>query len=147
MRNVSAIIFLFFAISASGQSPADFTGHWLQQTNSGMQRRLDVEQNGQNLRVKTVVTNSQGTRLLDVTYEIGGRETTYTGLDGDEFHSSVHWDDRALVFEIVEHENGSEIPQKTVWTLSEDNQMLQVDRRLTKSGKTTHSLTQYVRQP
>jgi hypothetical protein len=146
MRNASAVILLFLAVSVSGQAPADFTGHWLQETNSRTQRHLDVEQDGQKLHVKTMVTDSQGTRLLDVTYEIGGRETTYTGLDGDEFHSSVRWDGTTLVFDIIEREGESKIPQKTVWTLSEDNNTLQADRRLTKSGETKHSLTQYVRQ-
>jgi hypothetical protein len=106
-----------------------------------------VEQKGQNLRVKTVVTNSEGTRSLEVKYVIGGSETTYTGLDGDEFHSSVHRDGSSLVFDTIEHENSNEIPQKAAWTLSADGSVLQVERQITKSGKTTRSLTTYARQP
>src|SRR5271166_7045757 len=85
MRSLSALIVLFLAISISGQTPTDFTGRWRQQTNSGTQRQLEVEQKGQNLRVNTVVTNSEGTRNLEVKYDIGGPATTYKGLDGDEF--------------------------------------------------------------
>jgi len=81
-----------------------------------------------------------------VTYEIDGQETTYKGLDGDEFHASVRWEGGALVFQIIEHEGGREIPQNTVWTLSDDRSTLQVDGTLTKSGKQS-TLTKYVRQP
>jgi len=107
---------------------------------------MDVEQKGSSLRVKSVVTNSAGTRTLEVKYEIGGSATTYTGLDGDEFRSAVHWDGNALVFDTIEREDASEIPQKATWTLSADSNTLQVDRQVTKSGKTMHSVTSYVRQ-
>jgi hypothetical protein len=145
VRGLSAFILLFLASFVSGQSLTDFTGHWQEKTNSGMQRHLEVEQNGRNLRVKTVVTKSQGTRDLEVKYEIGGPETTYTGLDGDQFRSSVRSDGKTLVFDTIEHEAGSDISQKTVWTLLGDGDVLQVDRTITKSGKTSHSLTAYVR--
>ena len=147
MPALSTIVVLFFAISVSGQTPPDFTGHWRQQTNSKTQRRLEVEQKGQNLRVKTAVTNSDGTRNLELKYVIGGPETSYRGLDGDEFRSSVRWDASSLVFDTVEQEGSNEIPQKAVWTLSADGNALQVDRQFSKSGKTTHSLTTYIRQP
>ena len=147
MQNLGAFIVLFLVSSVNGQTATNFTGHWQQKTTSGAQRYLEVEQNGQNLRVKTVVTNAQGTRNLEVKYEIGGPEATYTGLDGDQFRSSVHWEGNALVFDITEHEAGSEIPQKTVWTLLAEGNSLQVDRTVTKSGQTSHSLTKYARQP
>ena len=138
---------LLFTVSVSGQVPADFTGHWRQQTNSGTQRQLDVEQHGRSLLVKTIITNSRGTRSLEVSYEIGGPGTTYKGLDGDEFRSSVRWDGSALFFDTIEHEGESDIPQKATWTLSPDRSTLQVERQSTKSGRTTPSLTTYVRQP
>jgi hypothetical protein len=147
MRGVIALVTLSFAVSLGGQTRPDFTGHWRQKTNSGTQRDLDVKQNGASLSVKTAVTNSQGTRSLDVNYEIGGSETNYTGMDGDQFRSSVHWDGNTLLFDIREQENGSEIPQKTVWALSQDGNTLQVDRTMTKSGRTSHSLSTYTRQP
>jgi hypothetical protein len=147
MRALSTIAVLFFAVSVGGQTSTDFTGRWRQETNSKTQRQLEVEQKGQNLRVKTAVINSEGTRNLEVKYVIGGPETTYTGLDGDEFRSSVRWDASRLVFDTIEQEGANEISQKAVWTLSTDGNALQVDRQITKSGKTTHSLTAYIRQP
>lgn len=138
---------LLSAVAANGQTPPDFTGRWLQQTDAGVQRQLDVEQNGRSLVVKTTVTNSKGNRSLEVKYQIGGPATTYTGLDGDEFRSSVHWDGSALVFDTIEHEDGREIPETTRWTLAEGRDSLLVKRQSTKSGKSRDSLTTYVRQP
>jgi hypothetical protein len=144
-RSVGAFMALFFAISANGQTPPDFTGRWRQQINAGEQRQLDIEQNGNTLRVETTVTNSKGTRHLAVTYQIGGRETVYKGLDGDKFYTRVHSDGSSLVFEAIEHEGGRRIPEKTVWTLSDDRHSLRVKRQSTKSGK--DSSVTYVRQP
>ena len=143
---IGALTLLFFAICAGGQSSPNFTGHWQQQTNSATQRQLEIEQNGNNLLVRTININSQGTKRLEVKYEIGGPPTSYTALDGDEFRSSVHWDSGTLVFDITEHEGGKDIPQKTVWTLSADGNTIQVDRESTKTVKPTHSLTTYIRQ-
>jgi len=146
-RSAGAALGLLIAVSATGATPPDFTGHWRQQRDSGAQRRLDIEQNGQTLQVTTTITNSQGSRHIDVKYDIGGQETVYKGLDGDEFHSSVHWDNSALVFQTVEHEGGKEIPETTVWTLSEDGKSLQVKRESIKSGETRASSATYARQP
>jgi hypothetical protein len=147
MRRFSTAIVLLLVISVSAETAPDFTGHWQQQTSSGGQRQLEVEQKGRDLRVKTVITNSEGARSFEVKYEIGGPETVYQGLDGDEFHSSVHWQGSDLIFETIEHEAGSEIPQKTVWTISADRHTLQVEREVIRSGKTNHTSTSFVRQP
>ena len=129
------------------QGPVDFTGHWRQDSGSGTQRQLEIEQNGEKLRVKTIITNSQGTRRdLEVKYQIGGSETAYTGLDGDEFRSTVRWDGSSLVFDITEREDGKDIRQKTIWTLSVDRNALQVNRESEKSGKPVRSSAAYTRQ-
>jgi hypothetical protein len=141
------LLALLLAVSAYGQTPADFTGHWRQQTDSGVQRQLDVEQSDRSLFVKTTVSNAQGNRSLAVKYEIGGPATTYTGLDGDEFRSSVRWDGNTLVFDTIEREDGKELPETTMWTLAEGRDSLEVRRQSTKSGKARESLTTYVRQP
>jgi hypothetical protein len=146
-QSVAAFILLFFAISVNAQTPTDFTGHWRQQTNSGSQRKLDIEQDGQSLLVKTTVTNSQGIRRLEVKYLIGGPETSYTGIDGDEFRSPVRLDGSTLVFDTVEHEGDRDIPEKTVWSLLGDRNTFQVARQSAKSARTKPSLITYDRQP
>jgi hypothetical protein len=158
MKNtLPAFLALVFVVSLSAQMKGaqtksaetvpDFSGHWRQTTKSGTQRDLEIEQRSRNLRVKTVVTNSEGNKSLEVKYEIGGPETSYTGLDGDQFRSSLRWEGNALVFDTTEHEAGSDIPQKIVWTLSADGNTLQVDRTMTKAGHPWHSVTTYSRQP
>jgi hypothetical protein len=142
-RSVGASIAMWFAISANAQTPRDFTGHWRLQTNAGEQHQLEIVLNGDALRVETIVTNSKGTRRLVLTYQIGGRETVYKGLDGDKFRSRVHWDGSILVFEATEHEGGRKIPETTVWTLSEDRNTLQLKRHSTKKD----SSATYIRQP
>jgi hypothetical protein len=145
-RALNMMIVFVYAISLRGQSRPNFSGEWREQTDSKTQHSLEVEQKGQKLRVNTVVTNSDGTRNLDVKYAIGGSETAYKGLDGDKFLTSVQWVAGTLVFDTIEQENSSQIPQKAIWTLSEDGNTLQVDRQITKLGRTTHSSTTYIRQ-
>jgi len=147
MQKLWTLLVLVLAASTNAQTPTDFTGRWRQQTKPGTLRQLEVEQKSSTLRVKTMVSNSEGTRNLEVRYEIGGPETTYKGLDGDEFRSSVRWDGPTLVFDTIEHEDASEIPQKVVWTLSADGNVLQVDKQVTKSGKAAHSSAAFVRVP
>jgi hypothetical protein len=142
-RDVGALIAMLAVISANAQTSPDFTGHWRLQTNAGEQRELDIAQNGNALRVQTIVTNPKGTRRLVVTYQIGGRETLYKGLDGDKFHSRVHFNGNLLVFDTIEQELGRKIPETTVWTLSEDRDSFQLKRHSTKKD----SLATYVRLP
>jgi hypothetical protein len=97
MRSLSVFVLLFLASFVSAQSQTDFTGHWQEKTNSGTQRHLEVQRNGRNLRARTVVTNSEGPNNLEVKYEIGCPETTYTGLDGDQFRSSLRWNGAAAL--------------------------------------------------
>jgi hypothetical protein len=59
------IVVLFLAISVGEQSSPNFTRHGRQQTNSKTQRQVEIEQKGQHLRVKTLVTNSDGTWNLE----------------------------------------------------------------------------------
>ncbi|MGA9355642.1 MAG: hypothetical protein WBV46_18280 [Terriglobales bacterium] len=160
--SVSSFISLLLTISVNAQAPIDFSGHWGAQTSSGARRELDIEQNGQSLVVKTIVTNSQeansvgtnsqgknsqGSRQMEVKYVIGGAETSYTGLDGDEFRTSVRWDGSTLVFDTVEHEDGRDIPERAVWALVENRNALQVARQSGKTTKTSQTLIRYVRQP
>lgn len=112
---MGALVAILLAISANGQAAPDFTGRWLQQTNPGDQRQLDIAQSGKTLRVKTTVTTSKGTRRLEVLPDWRA-ETVYKGLDGDEFHSRIRWDGGALVFDTVEHEGLRRIAETTMWT-------------------------------
>ena len=143
-QSLAVFIPLFLAISVNTQTPTDFTGHWRQQNESGSQRQLDIEPKWPELaRENHGYQFSRGTRRLEVKYVIGGPETSYKGLDGDEFRSSVRWDGSTLVFDTVEHEDGRDIPEKTVWALTGDRptHTSSSPRQSAKSAKTTPSLT------
>ncbi len=77
-----------------------------------------------------------------MTYEIGGKELVYTGMDGDEYHSKVHWEGDALVFTTVEHERGRLIPSEEAWKLIDSGKSLQ--RVKTSGAPDEESKTVYV---
>ncbi len=87
--------------------------------------KMTVEASDKTLRVLVTANNGHGERKLDLTYEIGGKELVYTGMDGDEYHSTVHWDGDSLVFTTVEHERGRLIPSQETWTLIDSGKSLQ----------------------
>jgi hypothetical protein len=85
-RGARTLSVLLLAISAKGLTPPDFTGHWRQQTESGAQRQLDIDQNGQTLQVKTTVINSKGARQLEVSMRSADRRPATkvsTGMNSD----------------------------------------------------------------
>lgn len=87
--------------------------------------KMTVEASDKALRVRIIANNGHAERNLDLNYEIGGRELVYTGIDGDEYHTKVHWDDDSLVFTTVEHERGRLIPSDETWTLIDSGNSLQ----------------------
>jgi hypothetical protein len=61
------LLFCFLLFPSAG-GPSLISLDWRQQTSSKTQRQFEVEQKGQNLRVKTVATNSDGTSRLEPKY-------------------------------------------------------------------------------
>jgi hypothetical protein len=109
-----------------------FTGTWQQNNersvppprNKSYAFKMTVDASDTILRVHITSNNGRGDQKLDLTYEIGGKELVYTGLDGDEYHSRVRWDGSALVFNITEHERTREIPSSEIWTLADSGKSL-----------------------
>ena len=60
-----------------------------------------------------------------------------TGADGDEFHTSVVWNDSSLVFTIEEHEDGRILPSKETWSVIEDGNTLERIRERPNGEKQT----------
>jgi hypothetical protein len=54
----------------------------------------------------TIVRGPSAPRRALHHYTTDGRTSISTGTDGDEFHTSVVWNGRDLVFSIEEHEEG-----------------------------------------
>jgi hypothetical protein len=141
------------AVIGQASSP-NFSGTWKQSNercepkkNGDVLRR--IEQHGPDLIVETTVSRSDRThRHALQRYKIGGKVSVSTGADGDEFHTSVVWQDSALVFSIEEHEDGKIILSREVWSLIEKNSVLQIDREInwTKSKEAGKQLIVFTRQ-
>ncbi len=83
---------------------------------------------------------------VNVTFQMGGPEVTYTGLDGDEFHVKVTRDGDSLVFDGSEHEDSRELPVHEMWSLRNkgEGQVL-VDAKNAKSAGGAGRVSEYER--
>jgi hypothetical protein len=134
-----------------GQVRPDFSGNW-QQVNERCQPkpkdkslvyRSIIDHRDPALTVTVTSTNyPPGARELHLRYETTGKELIYTGLDGDEFHTKVHWEGESLVFDTVEYERGHKVLAKEVWTLIEAGRTLK--RVKEENGPGEHSTHIYV---
>lgn len=84
-----------------------------------------------------VETTSKGltTRHARQHYTTDGVESTSTGADGDEFHSKVVWKDGALVFDILEIEDGKRLRSTEIRSLIDGGRSLKRVRRGEKAGE------------
>lgn len=124
-------------------------GHWVQNNQRSVPPRhgssalrMDVELNGSVLKVHMESKGGRGDRKLDVKYELGGPETVYTGLDGDEFHAQAKLAGDEIVFTVVEHEDGKLIPYTETWTLMDSGESLQ--RVKLSGGKKTTTVLERI---
>jgi hypothetical protein len=61
-------------------------------------------------------------------YSTDGTTSVSTGVDGDEFHTSIQWNGPSLVFSVEEHEEGRILLSRETWTLIENQATLQRER-------------------
>lgn len=126
MRVHSGVLLLGLALASTSISPAQeasgFVGAWRQDISdtspkprSRIPKELVIKLAGDTLMV--TMKGPGKVHSVDVTFQIGGPEVTYTGLDGDEFHIKAARDGNSLVFDGREHEKGSDYPVHEVWTL------------------------------
>jgi len=153
MRIHNGVIFFSLALASSGissgQEPAGFAGTWRQDSSPASKARTPKE---------LVITIDHDTLMVtmkgpgkvhgvNVTYQIGGPEVTYTGLDGDEFHIKVTRDGDSLVFDGREYEDGSNLPVHEVWTLrnKSEGQVLVETKNNAKSASKPAKISEYQR--
>jgi len=126
MRVPSGVLLLGMAIASSGpshgQESMGFVGSWRQDISdtspkpkSRIPKELVIKLDGDTLMV--TIKGPGKVHSVDVTFQIGGPEVTYTGLDGDEFHIKATRDGTSLVFDGSEHEKGHDYTVHEVWTL------------------------------
>jgi hypothetical protein len=130
------IVFFFSAITvaAYAQTAPDFSGLWKQDNDRSQPKRsgevtLRIAQSGSELAVETSMSHgSQNSRHAMQKYTTDGKVSISTGVDGDEFHTSVVWKDSSLVFSIEEHEDGRILRSQEIWSLLDNGATLQKTR-------------------
>ena len=131
---MSTLIFFVIAVAARSQSAPDFSGLWKQDNDPCQPKRggdvvLQIEHKNPELTVETSISHgSLNPRHAVQKYTTDGKVSVSTGADGDEFHTSVIWEDANLVFSIEEHEDGRIIRSKETWLLIENGATLQKTR-------------------
>jgi hypothetical protein len=133
IRICLSILFLLstMAVTARAQSAPGFSGLWKQDNDRSQPKRqadvtLRVEHNDPKLTVETSISrNSGNSRHAVRKYTTDGMVSVSTGVDGDEFHTSVVWKDASLVFSIEEHEDGRILLSNETWSVIEDGATLE----------------------
>lgn len=141
---VLAIVAFGFTAEAA---PPDFSGTWKQSNERSSPKRtgdvtLRIEHRDPELVVETT-SKGRTTRHALQRYTTDGVESKSIGADGDEFHSTAVWKNDALVFDIVEIEDGNRLKSTEVWSLTDGGRTLKRVRQTQKSGEQTLI---YVRQ-
>jgi hypothetical protein len=120
-----------FALPAWAQSSADFSGTWRQSNERSQPSRkgdvtLKIDHHDPELTVETSAQRgSSAPRRVTQRYTTDGKVSVTTGIDGDEFHTSVVWNNQSLIFAIEEHEDGRILLSQETWTLIDDGAALE----------------------
>jgi hypothetical protein len=129
------------ALVTWSQSAPDFSGQWKQDNDRCQPKRngevtLRIEMRDSRLTVETSISrNSASPRHAVQKYTTDGTVSVSTGADGDEFHTSVVWQDANLVFSIEEHEDGRVLRSKETWSLMDGGASLERIRERPDGGK------------
>jgi hypothetical protein len=126
LRLLLALLCLLPGLLA-GQRP-DFSGTW----KLAGEATLRIEHHDPELVVETL---KKGKRALQ-RYTTDGRETTSTGIDGDECHTLLLWRRGGqLFFDIQEHERGKIVKSTETWSLIDGGLKLKRERVTVKAPK------------
>jgi len=98
-------------------------------TNSGFTYANRIEQSGPVLKVTTITNGDRGERSYTRDYQTDGSDQVSKASDGDEFHTRVHWEGAALVFDTEEKERDRNLVTKETWTLLDGGKTLRKVRR------------------
>jgi hypothetical protein len=134
-----------------GKEHSEFNGTWRQAiygasptTKSKTPRELVIKLDGDTLML--TMKGPGSIHSIDITFQIGGPEATYTGLDGDEFHIKVTRHGKSLVFDGREHEESRDLPLHEMWTLrNEGKGQVLVDTKNAKSTGEPAKVSEYER--
>ena len=138
--NLLLIAAVTFGLAAGAPMP-DFSGTWKLSNEQSSPKRtgdvtLRIEHRDPELIVETT-SNGRTARHALQRYTTDGKESQSVGADGDEFHSTVVWNDGTLVFDIVEIEDGKRLQSTELWSLTDGGMTLKRVRRTRKAGEQT----------
>jgi hypothetical protein len=125
------------------QGTPDFSGLWKQDNDRCQPKRngdvtLRIEHRDPELTVETSISrDSASSRHAVQKYTTDGKVSVSTGADGDEFHTSVVWNDASLVFSIEEHEDGRILLSNERWSVIENGATLERIRERPRGEKQT----------
>jgi hypothetical protein len=121
---------LLMPVVNSQTTRPNFSGVWLQNNQGSTPARtgyveLKIDHQDPDLTIATtVMRKSSPPRHAVQHYRTDGQSSVSTGVDGDEFHSTVVWRDQSLLFSVEEHEDGRVLYSRETWTLGENNKIL-----------------------
>ncbi|AEU35798.1 hypothetical protein [Granulicella mallensis] len=144
LRKLFPVHAIFFLLSlcvlpAYAQAHPDFSGLWKQDNAHSIPARsgdttLRIEHHDPELTVETTTLRTLLPKQHALQhYTTDGKESVTTGADGDSFHTQIAWRDQALVFTIVEHEDGRIIDTTEIWSLADNGNTLKRIRQSSKS--------------
>ncbi len=143
--NLELVKLLLLSIAAvnlvmAGQMP-DFSGTWKQSNELSSPKRsgnvtLKIQHRDPELVVETT-SKGLTTRHAVQRYTTDGIESKSIGADGDEFHSTLHWQGETLNFDILEIEDGKRLKSTEQWSLIDGGNRLKRVRQTEKSGDQT----------
>jgi hypothetical protein len=133
MKKMSLVLLLAGVMGPSGicLPNADFSGTWKQSNERSTPARtgnviLQIDHRDPEITVETtILRGSAAPRHASQHYTTDGKTSVATGVDGDEFHTSVVWSGQGLVFSVEEHEDGRIILSRETWALIENGTALE----------------------
>jgi hypothetical protein len=141
--NYFTALFLLFLFLCSttlfAQSKPDFSGVWQQDNAHSVPARsgevtLRIAHQDPELSVETTILRTGRVEQHAVQrYTTDGKPSTSIGADGDSFVTRIVWNEDALVFSIVEHEDGRTIESSETWSISDQGDTLKRVRRNSKA--------------
>jgi hypothetical protein len=134
------LLFLFLcSTTLFAQSKPDFSGVWQQDNAHSVPARfgevtLRIAHQDPELSVETTILRTGRAEQHAVQrYTTDGKPSTSIGADGDSFVTRIVWNEDALVFSIVEHEDGRTIESSETWSISDQGDTLKRVRRNSKA--------------
>ena len=128
---------LFCSILIRAEDKANLSGAWKQNNEKSKLSRPStlksyvnkIEHKDPNLKVVTTTVGDRGESSYERSYTTDGKEQVTKDREGDEFHTTVKWEGKTLVFETMEVEGERKLTTTEKWTVSEDGKTLTKVRR------------------